>query len=186
MKILYLDCETTGLNPVLNNIIQVAGMIEIDGEVKEEFDFKCQPFSYANISAEAIKINGISIEEMKTYPEPKGVQKKVEIIFDKYIDKYNKLDKFIPAGHKIGFDVDFLTAFFKKAGNSYCRSYIDYHELDNVPLLMTLQIIGKAHFDSFKLENVSKQWGIEIASHNALSDMRAARKVLQKILEMLK
>ena len=42
-KALYFDVETTGLNPYKNDIIQFACLVEINGEVKEEFETKVAP-----------------------------------------------------------------------------------------------------------------------------------------------
>jgi oligoribonuclease (3'-5' exoribonuclease) len=33
VKIFWFDTETTGLDPVVNSIVQLAAIIEIDGEV---------------------------------------------------------------------------------------------------------------------------------------------------------
>ena len=38
MRILYVDVETTGLVPGKNDIVQISGLIEINKEVKEEFN----------------------------------------------------------------------------------------------------------------------------------------------------
>lgn len=43
MKILYYDLETTGVKYWKNGIHQIAGMIEIDGEIVEAFNFNVQP-----------------------------------------------------------------------------------------------------------------------------------------------
>jgi len=39
MKLLFLDVETTGVDNSKNGIIQLSGIIEIDGVIKEEFNF---------------------------------------------------------------------------------------------------------------------------------------------------
>lgn len=49
-KIIYLDTETTGLDKEKNDVIQVAGIIEIDGKEVERFNIFCQPFSFENVS----------------------------------------------------------------------------------------------------------------------------------------
>ena len=53
-KLLYFDTETTGLDPVRNGIIQIAGIIVIDGEVKEEFNIKMQPHENDEITQRRI------------------------------------------------------------------------------------------------------------------------------------
>ena len=71
MKTIYIDLETTGLDPNENAIVQLSGMIEIDGEVKESFDFKMQPFEGQIVTEESLVINGLTVETIKTYPKPK-------------------------------------------------------------------------------------------------------------------
>lgn len=186
MKILYTDTETTGLDPKKHDIIQIAGIVEIDDIIKEEFNFTCQPFSYENIDQEALKVNGISVETLKTYPAPKETYRKLITIFNKYIDRYNKKDKFIPAGHNVSFDVDFLFNFFKKNGDNYCGSYLDYHKLDSVTMGMILKIYGKEKFDNLKLKTIADYYKLEIAAHDALSDIRASREVIKKFKDYLK
>lgn len=43
MKLLFYDLETTGTMYWRNGIHQLSGMVVINGEVKETFDFKVQP-----------------------------------------------------------------------------------------------------------------------------------------------
>ena len=40
MKLIYLDVETTGIPCPDSGLIQLAGQIEIDDEVVENFDFR--------------------------------------------------------------------------------------------------------------------------------------------------
>ena len=54
MKLLWLDVETTGLNKEKCDIIQIAGIVVIDGEEKERFNFKCQPINWENIEPTSI------------------------------------------------------------------------------------------------------------------------------------
>jgi len=186
MKIFYLDTETTGVNPVENDIIEIAGIIEIDSIVKEEFDFNVRPHNFINISQRALEINKTTVEQLKTYPAPKVVLNKIVTIFDKYIDKYNKHDKFISCGHVIGFDVGFLFEFFKKGGNNFCGSYLDYHKMDTAALLLSLVSVGKFDMKNIKLETACKEFGITLDNaHNALADVRATRLLWKKLSERI-
>ena len=186
MKILFFDVETTGLDAKKQDIIQIAGIVEIDGEVKEEFNFTCQPFSYANIEQRALDVHGRGVEELKTYQPPQEMYQKLIKIFDKYIDRYNKDDKFIPAGYNVSFDVNFLFEFFKKNDNPYCGAYLDHHKLDPMPVLIMLDLKGTLKLNSYKLANIANDFGIEISAHDAMSDIRATREVCQKVMEHLK
>ena len=116
-KIFYFDTETTGLNPKRHDIIQLAYIVEIDGEVKEEGQFKLQPMNYDTIDRGALEVNKITIEQLKTYQQPKLVHGQIVNLLDKYVDKYNKLDKFIPTGYNVQFDMDmFIRAVTKAFG----------------------------------------------------------------------
>ncbi|MFA5128540.1 MAG: 3'-5' exonuclease [Patescibacteria group bacterium] len=185
MKIIYFDTETTGLNPVVNDIIQFAGIIEIDGEEKERFDFKLQPFSYENINQSAMSVHGITAEQLKNFDSPGEAYNKIISIFDKYIDKYDKNDKFIVCGYNVKFDVDFLKEFFSKNKNNYLFSYFGVVK-DPLPVLGYLKSINKIDCENLKLESVCKIFGIEIFNaHNALADIDATRSVIKKVDEIL-
>ena len=68
MKLLYFDLETTGTNPGKNGIHQISGMIEIDGEEKEKFDFHVQPNPKAVIEEQALAVGGVTREQIMAYP----------------------------------------------------------------------------------------------------------------------
>ena len=41
---MFYDLETTGLEVGKHGIHHISGMIEVDNEIKEKFDFKVRPF----------------------------------------------------------------------------------------------------------------------------------------------
>ena len=186
MKELYIDCETTGTNAFKNDVIQIAGYIFIDGKKKEEFNFKCQPFLYENIDEKALEITGLTVREIKYFEKPEVVYEKVLKIFDKYIDKYNKKDKFILCGYNVDFDKDFLNSFFKKNGNNYFFSYVGSVK-DPFKVLIYLKSIGHYQGGSLKLSEICKYLGIEILNaHDAMEDIRATKYLIEKIDKLLK
>lgn len=186
IKLLYFDTETTGLDPIKNDIIQIAGIIEIDNEVKEEFNFKVQPHSYENISKEALEVNGVTIEQMKEFPTPQETLSKLIKLFDKYVFKFNKTDKFFPVGHNVGFDVNFLFEFCKKCNFNYLGSYLDYHKADTMALLMALMVNNKIPVGSMKLGMACKELAIDLTdAHDALADIRSTRLLWKKLSERI-
>lgn len=68
MKLVFFDLETTGVNPGKNGIHQISGQIVIDGVVKESFDFHVQPNPKAIIEDEALKVAGVTREQVMAYP----------------------------------------------------------------------------------------------------------------------
>ena len=68
MKQLFFDLETTGTMYWRNGIHQFSGMVVIDGEVKETFDYKIHPNPKAEITEEALQIAGVTREDIELYP----------------------------------------------------------------------------------------------------------------------
>jgi len=185
-KIFWFDTETTGLNAKKQDIIQLAYLVDINGEIKEEGNFYIQPFDYKTIDNGALELSGIKIEDLKTYPKPQLIYSKLVNILDKYVDKYNRKDKFHSAGYNVRFDVDFLREFFFKNNNKYYGSYFDYHVLDPITFLYFMEYKGLIKLENYKLETVAKYFNINFEAHNALEDIKTTRKIIQKLLPYLK
>lgn len=185
MKLLWFDAETSGLDAVRNDILTLSGIIEIDGKIKETFDFKVQPFDYNNLDDEALKINGLTLEQIKTFEEPKKVHRKLVAILSKYVNRYNKFDKFQPSGYNVVFDVNFLGEFFKKCGDKYFGSWVDYHKLDVATLVQIFHLKNKLNLPNYKLVTACESLDIKINAHNSMSDIEATRELFYKLVERL-
>jgi len=189
MKILWLDCETTGLNPIENDVISLAMIIEINGEVKDKLYLKIKPVNPDKISDEALKINGFTREELQTFTEPKEAHKQIVTFFAKYVDKYKKFktmeDKLIPAGYNVLFDIQFLSEFFKKVGDNYFGAFIDYHKLDVASLVLFLKMHKKINIKGYKLVDVAEYLQATIQAHNAESDIEVTREIAYKLLDKI-
>jgi len=185
-KILWFDTETTGLSDK-STIIQIAGIIEIDGEVKKTFNLRCRPFPGSEMSDKAFEITGLSKEEVMQYPDPKQACQELKNIFARYINKFDKTDKFIAAGHNVRFDVDQLTRWFQKCGDKYLGSWINYRkQLDTLGLFLAMQITGAMpELENAKLETIAKFMGIEFDAHDAMADIEATMGVGHIMLNML-
>lgn len=180
-KIFWFDVETTGLDSEQQDIIQLAFLIEIDGEVVEGRDMLMQPFSYDTISQEALDVHGRTIEEIKTYPNPRKTYADLITILEKYIDRYNPSDKFHPAGYNSRFDMDFLRQFFIKNDDKYYGSWFNYKAIDPLPLLHILDGLGYVSLDNYKLETVCNHYDIKHEAHDALSDISATKDLAKLI-----
>lgn len=182
MKVLYFDTETTGTNPSVNEIVQFAAIVEIDGVVKEEVNWNCQPTDWDHIDPMALQTIGKTIEDLKAYPTPDVMMKNIRDLFDRHIDKFDKSDKFYPAGHNVQFDLDFLQAFWKKHGDMYgTGSYQNWRCLDSRILANFLAYHKMIPCQDVKLGTLCQHFNIEIQAHDAMSDIRATRELIQKL-----
>ena len=156
-------------------------MIEIDGGIVEKCNMLMQPFNYNTISQEALDVHGRTIEEIKTYPEPNKTYNELITILEKYVDRYNPLDKFYPAGYNSRFDMEFLRNFFLKNSDPYYGSWFNYRAIDPMTLLHLLDGIGSVSLENYKLPTVCKHYDIPLDAHDALSDITATRELTKYI-----
>ena len=180
-KVFWFDVETTGLNPVDHDIVQLALLIEIDDEIVESKNMLMQPFDYSTIDLEALNKQGRTVEEIKTYPNPKKVYPELISVLEKYVDRYDKTDKFHNGGYNSKFDMDFLKQYFIKNGDIYFGSWFNYRSIDPLPLLHLLDGIGHISLPDYKLETVCKHYKIPLKAHDALSDITATRELTKHI-----
>jgi DNA polymerase III subunit epsilon len=175
-KILWIDTETTGTDPTLHSVIQIANIIDIDGKVEDKFVFNVQPHPDFEINEESIAVHGISKEQMQAFPEMKSIHANLLQKWNKYIDKFNKNDKFIVAGQKINFDIDFLSHFFMRLNDNYLGSYLDFRaRIELLELTKGLRMLDIIKSSTLKLETLCNEFGISIQAHNAMSDIEATR-----------
>jgi len=155
-KILFFDVETTGLDSKINGIHQLSGLIEIDGEIKESFDFKINPSPELAVDAEALKISGKTLEEIRSYPSEALVYRQFVAMLLKYIEKFNNRDKAFLAGwNNAHFDNDFLRAFFIRNNDKFFGSWFWSNPIDVMVLASQCLIEERAEMINFKLMTVA-------------------------------
>jgi DNA polymerase III subunit epsilon len=181
MKILFFDLETTGLSPAKNGIHQISGEICIDGETKEEFNFHVRPNPAAIIDQSALDVGGVTKEQIMEYPPMGVVYKHFVDMLAKYVNKFDKQDKFFLCGYNIAsFDNNFLRGFFLQNGDNFFGSWFWSNTLD-VMVLATLYLASKRHeMENFKLMTVAKHCGIEIDEtklHDASYDIYLTKEI---------
>ena len=187
-KMLWFDTETTGLDPVLQDVIQIAGKIIVGGDVKEEFNFLCQPFSFENIQQQALDTNGRTVEELRGFDHPRIAYTAMTKMLGKHCNKFNKADKFVACGQNVRFDMEFTSQWFKKNGDDYFFSWVFPAPLCTMQMAVMLEIKEKQKIfiPNYKLETLCKCLGVELDNaHNALADIEATRKVASIIWKRL-
>lgn len=188
-KIIFIDTETGGVNPEKAALIQLSGIIRIDKKDVEKFNFYIKPFENSEVTEKALEVQGRTLEELKTdkYVEEKEVYKQFINLLDKYIDKYDRTDKFIVAGYNVRFDVDILKAFFQRHGNNFLFSYLDSSMLDPLYSIRLLQIAEVLPvLENNKIETWCKHFGIELKAHDSLEDIVATKKLIGKLISLIR
>lgn len=185
MKIFWCDLETTGVKPEENGIIQIAGQIEIDGKVEEDFNFDVCPFKGQIVTADALKVTGKTLEQIREYQSPQSVYRDLMILITSYVDKFNRQDKFFFAAYNANFDMSFLRAFWENNNDNYFGSLFFYPYLDVMALAAFELLEHRPFMPNFKLATVAKHYGIEVddeATHDGQYDIELTKKIYNEIL----
>ena len=181
MKLLFFDLETTGTNPARNGIHQISGQIVIDGKKVEDFDFHVQPNPKAQIEEAALQVAGVTREQVLSYPAMGEVYAQFVAMLGKYVDKYDKKDKFFLVGYNnAAFDNQFLRGFFLQNGDAYFGSWFWSNSIDVMVLASAYLADLRPEMDNFKLSTVAKFLGVSVSDdslHNALYDIELTRAV---------
>lgn len=185
LKTLFYDTETTGVNPRKNGIHQISGIIDIDGIIKETFDFRVQPNPAAIIEEEALKISGVSREQVEVYTPMRQVYNELIKILSQYVDKYNKKDKFHLSGYNNrSFDDQFLRAWFKQNLDEYFGSWFWSDSLDVLVLASHKLRKERSTLENFKLHTIAKRFEIPVDDtklHDAIYDIELTRDIFYKL-----
>ena len=102
---LWLDGETTGLDPLKNDIVQLACIPVLSGvEQTTTFNQYCQPIDYNEVEMDALAVNGLTLDFLRK-------QQKAEAMVNNLVVFARSFNvKFTIAGYNVGFDKDFLAA----------------------------------------------------------------------------
>lgn len=183
MKLFFFDLETTGTNPGRHGIHQISGEIMVDGVTREQFDFKVRPNPQAQIEENALKVGGVTKEQILAYPPMYDIYRKLINMLEKYVDKYNKKDKYFLVGfNNASFDNQFLRGFFLQNGDQYFGSWFWSNSFDVMVLATPYLAANRAEMENFKLATVAKALGIEVSEdnlHDASYDIALTKGIFQ-------
>lgn len=185
MKYFFLDTETTGINPNKNAMVQLSAIIEIDGVQKEQINYFIKPFKGAEISEEALTVIGKTKEEIFSWEEPSVIFNQFSELLNKYIDPYDKTDKFHLLAYNAQFDQQFLRQFFFQNHSKFYASYFFFPPIDVMYLAAEHLKETRALMPNFKLETVAKFMNVlseEENYHDALFDVTAMYQIYKKII----
>lgn len=168
MTYVYLDLETTGLDPQENGPIQVAFVItEADNDWRE---WDCTPFG-AKFDYEASLVNGIFAHDFFTEVPPSMISHPVRVDFamTEWLRQKGDVGSFIPIGWNVGsFDMQFIKFWFP---NTYKMFGYRNYDLTGLRIFATeMYGLDREEMKRTAVEMVSDAhgWGEDI--HNARYD----------------
>lgn len=163
-----LDCETTGLEPEKDRIIEVAAAIFQDGVIIEQFESLIDP--EIAIPEESMKIHHISNEMVCGKPK----------IEDVLPNLFNLIGRKIIVGHGIPFDIEFLITSAKRHQVPCSLSSRDY-----IDTLRLARLYGDSPINS--LEKLREHFNIPPEeAHRAMSDVQVNIEVFKYLIKQYK
>jgi len=185
MKTIFIDTETTSSNSQTCGLVQIAGIVEIEGKEIDRFNINSNIFGDEEISEEALEINGLTMKQIQKFPKPRIAFAKFISQLKKHIDQYNKTDKFIVFAYKSEFDNNVLRNWFIRNNDQYFGSWFWNPWIDIMNLAMYVLQSERHQLTNFKLITVAEHLGIDLNDrniHDALYDVELARKVYKEIV----
>ena len=163
-----VDCETTGVNPETDRILQVAAIIvNGEGEVVDQFDTVVRPESPENYTHGAEHIHGISKEQVENGMPLREALEKLWTISSGNVF----------TAHNARFDIGFLHAESERVGLS---NRIDTH-------VDTLALARKTDAEKTRrhtLDALCEHYGIEREkAHDAKADATATAELLIHLMK---
>ena len=180
MKLFFCDVETTGTDPARHALVQLSGIVEIDGREVEQVDLKMAPFPGAEFDARAMETNGLTEEQVKGWADGIYAHADLTRLLGRYVNKFDRCDKFFFVGFNATFDDRFARDWFRRCGDRYYGSFFHWPPIDVAVLAAACFMERRVSFPNFKLMTVARELGISIdegQAHDALYDIRVTKQV---------
>jgi DNA polymerase III subunit epsilon len=135
-------------------------------------------------SKEALEINKMTSKKLSSLPDPDETYRKFVELLDKYVDRFDKKDKFIAIGYGSEFDEEVIRHWFEKNDDEFFGSWFWHPWLCMMNASAIYLQNERKELKNFKLITVSDYLGIKVCEdnfHNALYDAKISREIYNKI-----
>lgn len=190
MRILFLDTETTGLDPNVNDIVEVACEYWENGQKKSSFHrlVSFSSFDGATKNLKALQVNHYT---KRNHTDSISTSKVAVEEFVCYLLSipHSKTDPIYIGGHNTHFDVGMLKAWLKRHnydgwGDVFSSVLVDTASLANV--LKAAGLIDSKHINLLTLAECLKIPTEPEKAHKAIYDVHITAQCYYKMLDLLK
>ncbi len=188
-KLLVIDTETGGLDPLTHSILSVGAIIWEDGELKDAFEVYVLE-QRLHVDSKAMEVNRIDLPWLRQHGVSPidAVKQLMGFVEKNFKECRESRAKIAIVGHNVNFDVGFLKRLFSLAGQDY-EELFSHRVLDTAGIMRFLSLAGKISIASASSSAAFDYFHINIKSserHTALADARATGQLLTKLVELLK
>lgn len=186
-KIFWFDTETTGTDPKIHGIVQLAVLMEVNNKVEEAFNARMRILPGKIVDPKALEVTGLTQAQVtKDFEDPVVVYEELNEFMKRHGTGL-KEDRFIMAGYQSQFDCDMLNSWFNSISEgpyAYWK-YLQHSPIDVLPTLRAMRYAGIIDTPDTKLGTMCKYFGIEINAHDAFSDIKATRELTTKVFHKI-
>ncbi|MEX1013874.1 MAG: 3'-5' exonuclease [Candidatus Paceibacterota bacterium] len=142
MHYLFFDCETTGLDSSVHNLLTVYfGIYDEQLKLMDELDLKVKPDDLDKlvITEKAMEVTGINIDKHLADTSTITNSEAEKVILD-FLEKHKikgKRKHFRPCGQNVAFDIDFVTK--QLVPKEKWDKLVHYRPIDTLQILTFLQ-----------------------------------------------
>lgn len=168
----FIDIETTGLNVIKHEIIEIGCVLTTPAlEVLEEFELKIKPEHPEDADPTSLKINHY---DSALWEKAYSLEEALKIFSQKAKDC-------IMVGQNVSFDSGFLEYAFAKTG---ATNSLHYHKLDTVSIAFA-KLHQEPEVEHFSLRELCLRFGIKNeGTHTGLGDARATYELYKKLMKL--
>jgi DNA polymerase III epsilon subunit-like protein len=187
-RLLVLDTETGGIDPISHSILSIGAAVWDDGTIRGEFEtLIAEPV--LTVTPRALEINNINlVEHCKLGVPPDEAMQRFRLFLTEFMGKeLQSEDKITLVGHNIGFDVGFLKRLCRLAGIHF-EDMFSHRMLDTAGLLRFLTLTETLPLSGAGLTEALEYFQICVATdlrHTALGDARATAQLLTKLVNLV-
>lgn len=184
-RYIFIDVETTGLNPEENDVIEVAMLVyDDDNEIaRMSTQLRSAP---GLIDLNALKVNKVRLNEL--YSASTGddeVREAVVRNLAQFLIDYVTKDTWF-VGHHVSFDYSFLKALFETYGLDITRLFSPINLLCTKQIAMFLQDRGEMDLKNFRMitlwnELFEGEGEYEDNAHSAMKDAMMVKDIYFKL-----
>ena len=163
-RLIVLDTETTGINPLKDEVIQIYAVEIVDGVAGKDFEFLLKNTKPVGLSAE---VHGLTDEHLAEHGrDPREVLRELK----------GFIGTDIAIGHNVNFDLSMIVENGKR--HDVLFEFKEYY--DTLDLARRL-----VESENYKLGTLVKKFGLSQATHNAKDDVLATVGLLNVLVEKL-
>lgn len=179
VKRIFVDVETSGLSSYRDQLLQIAAIIDVDGDQKDDISMLIEP--EVDIPQRIYNLIGKTPEDFEKDSIP---SKEAWIVFKQfmapYVDNFEPTDKLFLYAYNSPFDVGFLRAWWKKFRDNYFGSYFWVPDICVMRLAMDALAKERHTLPNFRLGTVAGHIGLldeSMKLHDAMTDVVLARDI---------